>query len=66
MVLGDKRTVWPWIALVLFAYQAVFRDSYWYKTINANRFTIAGAGVLLVVLGTHVATRQAEARRQHR
>ena len=61
VVLGDKRTMWPWIALVLFAYQAVFRDSYWYKTINANRFTIAGAGVLLVVLGTHIVTRRAEA-----
>ena len=57
VVLGDKQTVWPWIALALFAYQAVLRDSYWYKTINANRFTIAGAGVLLVVLGTHARLR---------
>lgn len=49
---GDRATSWPWIAAVCALYQAVLADAFWYKTINALRFSIGGMAVLLVVIGT--------------
>jgi hypothetical protein len=58
---GDHRTPWPWIALGLAAYQTLLQDAYWFKTINSLRFTVAGAAVLLVVLGERLARSRAPA-----
>ena len=50
-IFGDHRQPWPWVALTLAVYQSLFTDFFWYRTINAQRFTVAGTAVLLVVLG---------------
>lgn len=49
--LGDRRTPWPWAAAALAAYQTLLTDVFWYKTINALRFTAVGAALLLIVVG---------------
>lgn len=51
---GDRSLPWPWIAALLAAYQTLLTDAFWYKTINALRFTVSGMAILLVVVGTRL------------